>query len=73
MYISNIKISILFFLPLTDTIDVVKDQLYGADYVKEEDPTGYRSQKTGRGPLNENWLTDYWNECKVFRRREFKK
>lgn len=48
-----------------DTIDVVKDQLYGGDYVKEEDPTVYLSQKTKRGPLVESWLEDYWNECKV--------
>lgn len=48
-----------------DTIDVVKDQLYGGDYVKEEDPTVYLSQKTKRGPLTESWLEDYWNECKV--------
>ncbi|PSN38012.1 Protein retinal degeneration B [Blattella germanica] len=49
---------------VTDLIDVVKDQLYGADYVREEDPKMYVSQKTGRGPLSESWLEDYWNECK---------
>ncbi|KAJ9575163.1 hypothetical protein L9F63_025886 [Diploptera punctata] len=49
---------------VTDLIDVVKDQLYGADYVREEDPKIYVSQKTGRGPLSETWLDDYWNECK---------
>jgi hypothetical protein len=43
----------------------VKDQLYGADYVREEDPKVYVSQKTGRGPLSDTWLDDYWNECKV--------
>ncbi|XP_075220766.1 retinal degeneration B [Lycorma delicatula] len=47
-----------------DVIDVVKDQLFGADYLKEEDPSVYVSSKTGRGPLDENWLNDYWNECK---------
>ncbi|XP_069686277.1 protein retinal degeneration B isoform X6 [Periplaneta americana] len=49
---------------VTDLIDVVKDQLYGADYVREEDPKIYVSQKTGRGPLSDTWLEDYWNECK---------
>ncbi|RZF42912.1 hypothetical protein LSTR_LSTR003628 [Laodelphax striatellus] len=47
-----------------DLIDVVKDQLYGADYCREEDPSLYMSEKTRRGPLTENWLDEYWNECK---------
>lgn len=50
----------------SDVIDVVKDQLYGADYVREEDPKIYVSQKTGRGPLSDTWLDDYWYECKVW-------
>lgn len=45
-------------------IDVVKDQLYGADYVKEEDPLYYVSEKSGRGPLTNNWLEEYWEEVK---------
>lgn len=49
---------------IVDVIDVVKDQLYGADYVKEEDPLYYVSQKSGRGPLVENWLEEYWEEVK---------
>ncbi|XP_021694919.1 protein retinal degeneration B isoform X2 [Aedes aegypti] len=49
---------------LVDTIDIVKDQLYGADYTKEEDPTLYCSEKTGRGPLGENWLAEYWDEVR---------
>lgn len=51
--------------PPADVIDIVKDQLSGADYVEEEDPAYYRSQKTGRGPLNEDWIRDYWAECQV--------
>ncbi|KAL3276185.1 hypothetical protein HHI36_020904 [Cryptolaemus montrouzieri] len=47
---------------IVDMIDVVKDQLYGADYVKDEDPSYFKSDKTGRGPLNENWLDEYWKE-----------
>lgn len=45
-----------------DLIDVVKDMLYGADYVKGEDPKYYHSDKSGRGPLSENWLEEYWDE-----------
>ncbi|KAK9881590.1 hypothetical protein WA026_016461 [Henosepilachna vigintioctopunctata] len=47
---------------IVDMIDVVRDQLYGADYLKEEDPSFYRSEKTNRGPLNDNWLDEYWKE-----------
>ncbi|XP_065162391.1 protein retinal degeneration B isoform X4 [Atheta coriaria] len=47
---------------IVDLIDVVKDQLYGADYVKEEDPTQYISEKSGRGPLSENWLDEHWRD-----------
>lgn len=46
---------------IVDLIDVVKDQLYGADYVREEDPKYFTSEKTGRGPLDENWLEEYWS------------
>ncbi|XP_017784868.1 PREDICTED: protein retinal degeneration B isoform X3 [Nicrophorus vespilloides] len=47
---------------VVDLIDVAKDQLYGGDYLKEEDPTVYVSEKTGRGPLAENWLAECWRE-----------
>ena len=43
-----------FFLP-SDVIDIVRDQLTGSDYKIEEDPCHYVSQRTGRGPLDENW------------------
>ncbi|XP_015115012.1 protein retinal degeneration B isoform X2 [Diachasma alloeum] len=49
---------------IVDVIDIVKDQLVGADYVKEEDPKLYVSEKSGRGPLGETWLEDYWSEVK---------
>lgn len=51
-------------MAFVDTIDVVKDQVYGADYVREEDPKIYVSEKTGRGPLSDNWLQEYWADCK---------
>lgn len=49
---------------LSDVIDFVRDQLYGADYVRDEDPLYYVSQKSGRGPLSENWVEEYWNEVR---------
>lgn len=56
----------VFLCFISDLIDVVKDQLHGTDYVKEEDPKFYRSQKTSRGPLDDNWIDDYWQECQVW-------
>lgn len=64
-YISEFTKCLLFTFFSTDVIDVVKDQLHGADYLREEDPRIYVSEKTGRGPLDENWVEDYWSECKV--------
>ncbi|KMY87054.1 protein retinal degeneration B isoform X2 [Drosophila simulans] len=49
---------------IVDVIDIVKDQLWGGDYVKEEDPKHFVSDKTGRGPLAEDWLEEYWREVK---------
>ncbi|CAL7947665.1 unnamed protein product [Xylocopa violacea] len=48
---------------VVDLIDIVKDQ-YPGDYVKEEDPKLYTSQKTGRGPLTDSWLEEYWADVK---------
>lgn len=41
-----------------DLIDIVKDQLYGSDFVAAEDPCTYKSEKTSRGPLGENWIEE---------------
>ncbi|CAG7825720.1 unnamed protein product [Allacma fusca] len=50
---------------VVDVIDVVKDQLHGADYTRDEDPRVFVSQKTGRGPVvSENWIEEYWKEVK---------
>ena len=46
-------------------IDVVRDQLTGTDYIREEDPSIFVSRKTRRGPLADTWIQDYWKECKV--------
>lgn len=46
-------------------IDIAKDKLPPSDYTEEEDPLCYVSQKTKRGPLNENWLQEYTEEYKT--------
>lgn len=48
-----------------DIIDIVKDPVYGADYIKDEDPKLYISNKTNRGPLVDSWLEEYWNEVSI--------
>ncbi|XP_022651085.1 protein retinal degeneration B-like isoform X2 [Varroa destructor] len=42
-----------------DLIDVVRDQLPPADYIESEDPTIYKSEKSQRGPLDENWIDEH--------------
>ncbi|KAH1011851.1 hypothetical protein HUJ04_001131 [Dendroctonus ponderosae] len=49
---------------VVDVIDFVRDQLYGADYVRGEDPSLYVSEKSGRGPLSDNWVEEYWNDVR---------
>ena len=48
---------------MVDLIDVVKDQ--HQNYVAEEDPTVFVSEKTGRGPLDTNWVQEYSAACVV--------
>jgi transposase len=48
-----------------DVIDIVKDQLWGSDYVEEEDPKTFVSEKTGRGPLGEDWIETGFKEDKI--------
>lgn len=45
---------------VVDLIDVVRDQTYAAEYVREEDPKCFVSEKTGRGPLTDGWLAEHW-------------
>jgi hypothetical protein len=42
---------------------VVKDQ--DQNYVAEEDPTVFVSEKTARGPLDSNWVQEYSDACVV--------
>lgn len=51
-------------ISLSDYLDIVKDQVSGGDYKKEEDPKVYVSEKTKRGPLTENWRKEYIAACK---------
>ncbi len=41
-----------------DVIDMVNDKLGDKDYKQEEDPAHYISAKTGRGPLQSDWITN---------------
>ncbi|XP_078277816.1 membrane-associated phosphatidylinositol transfer protein 2 isoform X4 [Rhinoraja longicauda] len=45
---------------MLDPIDIVKDPIPPNEYKTEEDPKLYKSIKTGRGPLTDNWI----EECK---------
>ena len=36
-------------------IDIANDPVDAKDYKQDEDPKIYKSEKTGRGPLSENW------------------
>lgn len=44
---------------LADVIDPIKDPVSYSDYLEEEDPLLYKSTRTGRGPMKENWLEYY--------------
>ncbi|XP_055775793.1 membrane-associated phosphatidylinositol transfer protein 2-like isoform X9 [Salvelinus fontinalis] len=44
-----------------DPIDIVKDPIPPHEYMQEEDPRIYRSDKTNRGPLQEDWIEEYNN------------
>ncbi|XP_067910659.1 membrane-associated phosphatidylinositol transfer protein 2 isoform X4 [Heterodontus francisci] len=45
---------------ILDPIDIVKDPIPPNEYKTEEDPKLYKSFKTGRGPLSDDWI----EECK---------
>ncbi|XP_023699083.1 membrane-associated phosphatidylinositol transfer protein 2 isoform X4 [Paramormyrops kingsleyae] len=44
-----------------DPIDIVKDPIPPHEYKAEEDPRLYKSVKTKRGPLQEDWIEDFNN------------
>ena len=37
-------------------IDIANDTVNAADFKKDEDPSTFKSKKTGRGPLTEAWI-----------------
>ncbi|XP_051973354.1 membrane-associated phosphatidylinositol transfer protein 2-like isoform X2 [Xyrauchen texanus] len=41
-----------------DPIDIVKDFIAPHEYLAEEDPKLYKSAKTQRGPLSDDWITE---------------
>jgi len=45
-------------------IDIVKDPISDTDYNVDEDPKLYRSQKTGRGPLTDQWVQN-WRDNQI--------
>ncbi|XP_014730400.1 PREDICTED: membrane-associated phosphatidylinositol transfer protein 2 isoform X4 [Sturnus vulgaris] len=46
---------------ILDPIDIVKDPIPLHEYKAEEDPKLYKSVKTKRGPLSEDWIQEYKN------------
>ncbi|XP_075754686.1 membrane-associated phosphatidylinositol transfer protein 2 isoform X7 [Pelodiscus sinensis] len=46
---------------ILDPIDIVKDPIPPHEYKSEEDPKLYKSVKTKRGPLSEDWIEGYKN------------
>ncbi|CAD6185676.1 unnamed protein product [Caenorhabditis auriculariae] len=44
---------------IVDYMDFVKDPISSHDYCLEEDPKLYRSQKTSRGPLGDDWVDEH--------------
>lgn len=46
---------------LSDPIDIVTDPIPPHEYKAEEDPRLYKSVKTQRGPLQDDWIEEYNN------------
>ncbi|KAM6051829.1 membrane-associated phosphatidylinositol transfer protein 2 isoform 7-T9 [Theristicus caerulescens] len=46
---------------ILDPIDIVKDPIPPHEYKAEEDPKLYKSVKTKRGPLSEDWIQEHKN------------
>lgn len=47
--------------PFADPIDIVTDPIPAHEYKSEEDPRLYKSTKTQRGPLWDDWIEEYNN------------
>ncbi|CAI5445087.1 unnamed protein product [Caenorhabditis angaria] len=44
---------------VVDYMDFVKDPISNHDYATDEDPKLFKSTKTGRGPLSEDWVEEH--------------
>lgn len=53
-----IQRKVIIFKTISDYIDIVTDQI-GSDYRKDEDPRIYVSANTNRGPLCDDWRSEY--------------
>ena len=40
-------------------IDIANDQVNASDYKKEEDPKTFKNERTGRGPLADDWKVSW--------------
>lgn len=59
LVVGCVNCSLLVKIFILDLIDSVKDSFPSKDYKKEEDPHYFVSTKTGRGPLQDDWLAKY--------------
>ena len=59
MYLRLLSSSSTFLYRILETKDFLDD-------AEQEDPTMFVSEKTHRGPLDENWLEEYSAACLVF-------
>lgn len=48
-------------MSLSDPIDIVTDPITPNEYKIEEDTQLYKSAKTQRGPLRDDWIEEYEN------------
>ncbi|KAI1721521.1 phosphatidylinositol transfer protein [Ditylenchus destructor] len=49
---------------VVDVMNFVKDPISSHDYCPEEDPKIFKSTKTGRGPLSDNWVQEHLRDGK---------
>jgi len=63
---TNLKAEQLAKRVITD-LDIVSHSLNRRDYDEAEDPTKFKSAKTGRGPLQEGWSETYQPLMRVYK------
>lgn len=50
---------------MIEYVDIVKDTIQPNNYKEAEDPKLFKSTKTGRGPLSENWYEELKAQVKT--------